>query len=316
MKLLQLLFFIITMIVSSSIYAQSWTNLTIANLNCKCFVNNPKAPSNYGVIILHGMVVNATNKFQGVDAIIEQSTADVDNPNSMKIMMDKFAADNAFVVLPAAKLKKSKNQNVSVWNFDNNDGGTERDNIIALINLMHSPPYNIKKIFLMGGSAGAVMTHNVAKYLINNPKTIKKGTLAGIVIADGISSDLISSSKDNAPSIVKKCCEHLKYDTDKLKVKSLANLYRLPPKYYTADNIAGVGKRSWTLPTLILYSKNDPYGPVNYKLEFANALKKKESTKRIVKVIASGEKHQPWGQGQLDIVKFINFLTNNKRKFK
>jgi pimeloyl-ACP methyl ester carboxylesterase len=181
---------------------------------------------------------------------------------------------------------------------------------------MQNSPYNIKKVFLMGGSAGAVMTHNVAKYLLNNPKTIEKDVLAGIVIADGISSDLISSSKDDAPSIVKKCCEHLKYDIDKLKVKSLANLYRLPPKYYTADNIAGVGKRSWTLPTLILYSKDDPYGPDEYKLKFANALKEKESSKGIIKIKASGTGHQPWGQGQLDIVKFINFLTNNKRKFK
>ena len=306
MKFLQIILIFIAANIGVSTYADNWTNMSIANLKCKCFANNPKAPFKYGVIVLHGMVVNAANKFQGVDAIIEQSTTDADNPNSMKMMMDKFAADNAFVVLPVAELKKSKNENVSVWNFDNKDGGTERDNIIALINLMHSPPYNIKKIFLMGGSAGAVMTHNVAKYLINNPKTIKKGTLAGIVIADGISSDLISSSKDDAPSIVKKCCDCLKYNIDKLKVESLANLYRLPPKYYNSENIAGIASKSWTLPTLILYSKNDQYGPDNYKLEFANALKEKEFPKGIVKVKASGEKHQPWGAGQLDILLFID----------
>ena len=306
MKFLKIILIFIAIFTNFSTYANNWTNMTIANLECKYFGNNRKSHFKYGVIILHGMVGNAIDKFQGVDAIIKQSTMQADNPNSMKIMMDKFDADNAFVVLPAAKLRKLNNGIVSVWNFDNRDGGQQRDELIALIKEMQNPPYNINKVFLMGGSAGAVMTHNVAKYLINNPKTIDKDVLAGIIIADGVSSDLISSSKNAPPSIVKKCSENLKYNIDKLKVESLANLYRLPPKYYTSDNISGIASKSWTLPTLILYSKNDPYGPDEYKLKFANALKEKESQKGIVKIKAAGTGHQPWGAGQLDIISFID----------
>ena len=61
---------------------------------------------------------------------------------------------------------------------------------------------------------------------INNPKIIDKDVLAGVVIADGASADLISTSQNHAPN--------------------------------------------------------------------------------IVKIKASGTGHQPWGSGQLDIVKFIN----------
>jgi len=130
----------------------------------------------YGVIMLHG---KADNPSQGISTITGASG----NYGNMNVMMEKFADDCALVYVPGAQLGR--------WDWRRTSGRSYGHHIVNLINYMHNTySYNGEKlkIFLIGGSAGAVMAHHVARYHINHPEYPIH--LAGVVIADGVSSVL------------------------------------------------------------------------------------------------------------------------------
>jgi hypothetical protein len=124
----------------------------------------------------------------------------------------------------------------------------------------------------MGGSSGAIMTHNVAFNAINDGTT---GNLEGIVIVDGVSAKRVCYDGTNAIG----CNPHIEatgLDSDK----------------------------SWTLPTLMLYAYCDQTIPTVFKSRFAETLKRSSGTSRTVHPYEVGNTHSgdAWIQGTNHII--------------
>jgi predicted esterase len=124
-------------------------------------------------------------------------------------------------------------------------------------------------VFLMGGSSGAIMTHNVAFNAINDGTT---GNLEGIVIVDGVSAKRVCNN-----GVIGTGCNP---DSDATGLNS---------------------DKSWTLPTLMLYAACDETIPTVYKERFADDLKRSSGTVHADEV---GNTHSgdAWIQGTYHII--------------
>ena len=242
----------------------------------------------YGIIMLHGAGA------AGIDSITNASR----NFGNMNRMMENFANDCALVYVPQARQ--------TGWDWksetDNSDGG----DLVRMINYMH---YTYKhkgknlKVFVIGGSSGAVMAHHIARFHINHPNTIK---LAGVVIADGVSSALgcLRNCKNaiNAPA----------GSNGKIVYYHQGNpggiaLYGVNSRLSWWDKqgvISGIGSKAWNLPTLIITS-NEPWNrmfppnqlvftPNIFKHELSDAIQSKGGRRYVAVMRYEGNPHAPW----------------------
>lgn len=280
MKLLQLIFFMITIVGSSFAHSVTWLEYDSADSTDTATTNDRgKIPRlkylevakdcnntyKFGVVILHGTIKDNTDELSGTDFIVNSSD------NKLRPLMEWLKSGDvcALVVAPTATVKDGGRR----WDTDNTaTADIERMKLNNLINTVAS--LTSEGVFLMGGSSGAIMTHNVAFNAINDGTT---GNLEGIVIVDGVSA--------------KRVC----YDDGSIKGKGCNPLI---------DATGLDSGKSWTLPTLMLYASCDRTIRTFYKMRFAADLKRSSET---VRAYEKGHTHSgdAWIQGTNHIINGI-----------
>lgn len=314
MKSIRLLLFMIA-INSSPAHAVSWILDTEAGRlgettsNFTSVGNENKIPrfkflkvadscnNNYkfGVVIMHGSIKGnaARGELSGTKKIEAESST------NLKPLMEWFQRGDvcAFVIAPNASLKANH-----LRRWDTNDtltGAIERRKLNNLIERM--TPYALEGVFLMGGSSGAIMAHNVSLNAINEGNT---SNMEGVVIVDGISAKQLCYTYPLYPGVsndqvcpwwntVPERGDNTFIDTWRIEATGLTN------------------EKSWTLPTLVLYADPDKSIGVDLKKGFAEALADRgQGTVRILQA-GSGHAGDAWLKGTGDIINGIRGVLSH-----
>jgi hypothetical protein len=319
MKLLQLIFFMITIIGSSSAHSVTWIEYDPAGRDNPLSDSTDTATINdigkiprlkflqvdkdcndtykFGVVILHGTQngMNAGKYLSGTDAIVNNSSAENTVLNELMTWFQRKDVC-ALVVAPNATHKTSVRGAPRRWDTNNTlTSDIERLKLNNLINKVTS--LTSEGVFLMGGSSGAIMAHNVSLNAINDGNT---ANLAGVVMVDAISAKQLCYDdcppNENATRSIANC-----------RADSLANIFDkfLDKSIETTGLISG---KFWTLPTLLLYAKDDCTIPLDLKADFAEKIfQKRQSTVRKDQV-GIGHAGDAWRLGTIQIKNGIRLV--------
>lgn len=274
--------------------------------------DNCQGYSNIGVVILHGSTPESTSDTGGAFGVVYHTTHEADpnnpelhlRPEGNLLQLAKWLRRICVrVVAPDSGLKFSLQNNrkdYKRWDSDNSLGGSERKQIIQLMDKMISEQ-GVTELYVMGFSSGSMMTHNVSQELINNPyganEKVRKA-LKGIVMADGISANQVHTL-DNEYIGVDDAWWNKWFITDITDIGGLPG--SAPPNSTIAckppsdklvsttlfarrhgiyidgsEEITGLlGNKKWEIPTLIINSLHDSAINPCLKTHFAQSMNSK-----------------------------------------
>jgi len=252
----------------------------------------------YAVILLSGTVQDPLVS-TGIQTIINDSKIIGSEQKQMYDLMENFANNCALVVLPEPRDEVGNSKS---WDWAANSQDSKI--IKNMINYIHTS-LSLDTV-LIGGSAGAVMAHNIALQSILFPSEIVG--LKGLIIADGLSSVAGCASGND-------CDQNGNRTSTRIHMENAVKAGTPVPQ-------------PWSLNTLMIasYEGDNSKVPSKYKREFAENLCKaskgefnKENflceasstgTKFIYEEPEGAKEHKPWKEGFQYIKSFLKDTLN------
>lgn len=226
---------------------------------------NCEEPAKGAVIVLHGA---------GGNRLLEDAGPSLLADGDMVKLFDRLLSECMIVVAPYSGTLEHNGRTHVIWKYSEyNDRGAEMSRITNLIVL--GKIHLGLDVYLMGGSAGAIMAYGVAANLHSIGLS---HLLSGLILGEGVSPYSISLSGNQPNSYRGVESEHI-----------LGDVYY---PVHSSDNYLQLGlpnaNSKWTIPTLVLYSSEDAIIADELKIDFATKL---SSVATDIQVLNSGTYH-------------------------
>ncbi len=302
MKLLQLIFFMITIVGSSSAHSVTWLEYDSADSTDTATINDRgKIPR---LLFLEvDEECHDTYKFGVV--ILENVTANGRHYGRPRRVLDKlmtwFARKDVCALVVAPKITATSwfftpQLNMKI-RWDTNDTLTDSIERIKLNNLINKvASLTSEGVFLMGGSTGAIMAHNVALNAINDGNT---ANLKGVVMVDGISAKQLCYYECSPNTPVDRICPETGLPI---------GIYKYLDQRIEIEPTGLIDGKLWTLPTLLLAAKDDCTIPFDLKEDFANKIWLKGQSTVVREQAGIGHRGDAWDKGTIHIKNGIRLV--------